>query len=1006
MNTRKYNAQLYETLLSSDDIILCFITPELQIFSASNGFKKLFLHKNPLSENTKPTLETLFDFGRKNKAFFTELINYFAHATPTSIKVLHTATEAFEIRLSDKFLHEETPMSALFLNRKSDYETGNISEEINPLLQEYIELAGDGVVLGNEKGEIIHINQVMVEFTGFSKSEIIGKHIRYIFEDDELEKKPLRFQDLDKGAEILTERWLRRRKGNGIPVEMHSRRTSDGYISIMRNISQRLESQKQLKDMHDRLLFVTKMEAIGIIEVDMSNGHVSINNNMLDILQKDRVEVKNSLNFWLQSIHPDDVDRVKEGIDMVVETGQLMDLIYRIKHNDHKESTIKSSANILRGLAEDVNRLIISSVDISSSINLKNQIREQMNTFKALTESTSAAIFIYSDKYLFVNQAFERITGYNQTSLKNLPFWQIVHPDHRELVKKRGIRRITGDSTIPNYEFKILTKTNQTKWLEFSANHTLYMGQKAAIGTAFDITDRKNMELKLMQNIVQIEDEKQKSLEIESQFRVYMEQNTAPMLALDVATKSFVFSNEAARKMYGYSTEEFLNLTAYDIQTLTKDDVDMKMKQALENFAYNYEFVHKKKNGERISVDVHVSKVVHNQMITFVLIIHDKTEELRNKSQLKQSHDTYQNILNSISEMIYILNLNGEFIFVNQAAIEKYGYSADEFVGSTPEFVSAPGKNNSDQVAKAIKKAFDGQQNTLYFWGLKKDGSIFPKEVVLSPGFYFGERVIIAVSRDISEQIKITNELIEARDKAEESDRLKSAFLANMSHEIRTPMNAILGFSELILDPHMETDEKVGFLKIINRSSYHLLNLINDLVDISKINANQMKISVNIFSLNGLLMELVHYFNGELINMHKQDKVLLSYSFGLSVGNDMMSSDETRLRQILHNVIENAVKFTRKGEVIISYELNDGQLHFTISDTGIGITGLQKQIIFDRFTQADSSISQEFGGTGLGLAIAKSCVGLLGGEIWAESEHGIGTRMQFTIPFNTLPTEN
>lgn len=214
-------------------------------------------------------------------------------------------------------------------------------------------------------------------------------------------------------------------------------------------------------------------------------------------------------------------------------------------------------------------------------------------------------------------------------------------------------------------------------------------------------------------------------------------------------------------------------------------------------------------------------------------------------------------------------------------------------------------------------------------------------------------------------------------------------------------MNAILGFSELVQDPTMEMDEKSSFLKIINRSSYHLLNLINDLVDISKINANQMKISSNIFSLNSIMMELIQYFNGELLNMQKQDKVELLYHYGLPTGNDLIITDETRLRQILNNIIGNAIKFTREGKVKIIYELIDNQLFFTISDTGIGMNEQQKQIVFERFAQADTNISQEFGGTGLGLAIAKSCVELLGGEIWVESEFGVGTKMHFLIPYQS-----
>ncbi len=1001
MGTRDDNTSLYDALLLSDDIILCFVNSEHAIISGSKAFLSLFYGDNKVAlGGSANNRELVLDHG-SNHNFLVDLDAFLKNGIQQENTTLEFNQIRFSVKFSEAFTHGNQQLTGIFFQLQHSIENNESITQINSLLPEYIELAGDAVVLGNKKGEIIHMNQVLVDFTGYSKSEIIGNHISFIFEKDELEVNPLRFKDLDDGAEILTERCLRKKGGKGIPVEMHSKKTTDGYITIMRNISQRLEAQKQLKEMHDRLLFVTKMEAIGIIEIDLSNHQVTYNHIMCDILQIERSECSPTLDVWLHSIHTDDAERVKEGIDMVIETGNMMDLVYRISTEQDITKTLKSSANILRGMTHEPHKLIISSVDISSSNNLKNQLHEQIQTFRALTESTSAAIFIYSDKYLFANQAFERITGYSPSEARNFPFWHIVHPDHQELVKRRGGQRISGDPTIANYEFKIVTKSKEVKWIEFSAHQTKYLGKNAAIGTAFDITDRKNLELKLLQNINQIEEEKNRTLEIESQFRLYMEQNTAPMLAIDSSTKAIIFSNNAARKLYGYSEEEFLHLTAYDLQTISADEVDKKMKSALISDSNIFEFIHKKKNGTRFNVNVHASKILRDQMVALLLIIQDKTEELKNKSQLKQSHDTYQNILNSISEMIYIINLRGEFIFANQAALEKYGYELTELIGKTPEFLSAPGRNDLSVVKQAMAKAFEGEQNTINFWGLKKDKTVFPKEVVLSPGYYFDEKVIIAVSRDISEQIRITNELIAARDKAQESDRLKSAFLANMSHEIRTPMNAILGFSELVQDPTMEMDEKSSFLKIINRSSYHLLNLINDLVDISKINANQMKISSNIFSLNSIMMELIQYFNGELLNMQKQDKVELLYHYGLPTGNDLIITDETRLRQILNNIIGNAIKFTREGKVKIIYELIDNQLFFTISDTGIGMNEQQKQIVFERFAQADTNISQEFGGTGLGLAIAKSCVELLGGEIWVESEFGVGTKMHFLIPYQS-----
>lgn len=472
------------------------------------------------------------------------------------------------------------------------------------------------------------------------------------------------------------------------------------------------------------------------------------------------------------------------------------------------------------------------------------------------------------------------------------------------------------------------------------------------------------------------------------------------MLAIDPITKHITFANYAAAKLYKYSRQELINMKIYDINILTKKEVDEKINSVSINQSEEHDYVHRTKSGDEINVHINESFIITNQQPSLLQIIHDISEEVTNKKKLIESHNTYRNILASISEMIYILDGEGIFKYVNNAAIETYGHDFSYFIGKSPAILSAPGMNDLQMVKESLEKAYNGEQNTISFWGLRKDQSIFPKEVVLSPGFFFGEKVIIAVSRDVSEHIRITKELTEAKNKAEENDKLKSAFLANMSHEIRTPMNAILGFSELVKEPETDAKERVQFLDIINKSAHHLLHLINDIVDISKIHANQLNISQNQCHINALLHEKYISFSSEL-DLLKNKNIKLELEFGLSNEKDLVVTDISRLEQILNNIIGNAIKFTREGKITIAYALIEHEIVFSITDTGIGVDDKQREIIFERFMQADPSISREFGGTGLGLAISKACTELLGGEIWLESEKGVGTKMSFSIPYIT-----
>ncbi len=253
-----------------------------------------------------------------------------------------------------------------------------------------------------------------------------------------------------------------------------------------------------------------------------------------------------------------------------------------------------------------------------------------------------------------------------------------------------------------------------------------------------------------------------------------------------------------------------------------------------------------------------------------------------------------------------------------------------------------------------------------------------------------------------NKMILLQNEEIKlAKKKAEESNKLKSSFLSNMSHEIRTPMNAVLGFTEILKTTELN-DKQKEYLKIIENSGKHLLNLINDIIDISKLESNQIQVKETKCKLNYLLNELKDFFTLDLIKEHK-NKVKIIVNKGFKDGNDMIMTDNLRLRQILINLIGNAVKFTESGTVEISYTLNqESMILFSVKDTGIGIPKNELGLIFERFRQSDKETEKKYGGTGLGLAICKACTNLLNGEIWAESEEGVGSVFKFTIPFKPV----
>jgi hypothetical protein len=251
------------------------------------------------------------------------------------------------------------------------------------------------------------------------------------------------------------------------------------------------------------------------------------------------------------------------------------------------------------------------------------------------------------------------------------------------------------------------------------------------------------------------------------------------------------------------------------------------------------------------------------------------------------------------------------------------------------------------------------------------------------------------------EKEKRAAELIKAKEHAEESDRLKSAFLTNMSHEIRTPMNGIIGFTELLKEPNLSSDEQQDYIQTIQISGARMLNTINNIVDVSKIESGLTKVDIKETNINEKIEFTYKFFKPEVENKG------LKFSFKTSLPSKevIIKTDNEKVYGILTNLVRNAIKFTFDGSIEFGYEKKGEYLEFYVKDTGVGIPKKQYQMIFERFRQGSESHNRGYEGSGLGLSIAKSYVEMLGGEIWVESEEGLGSTFYFTIPYNAVSEE-
>lgn len=367
--------------------------------------------------------------------------------------------------------------------------------------------------------------------------------------------------------------------------------------------------------------------------------------------------------------------------------------------------------------------------------------------------------------------------------------------------------------------------------------------------------------------------------------------------------------------------------------------------------------------------------------------------------------------------IVVITNTDGNIEYVNPTFSKITGYSFQEVIGQNPKILKSG--NQDDEFYKNLwTTILHGNDWSGELLNKKKNGKYYWESALISP--IKDERDVIthfiAIKEDITEKKKVekalrdsetilrekNEELTIAWRKAEESDRLKTAFLANMSHEIRTPMNAIVGFSEVLLRPNLSLEKYKYFGSIINEACMQLLSVVNDVIDISKIETNQITLFEDNVNVNEIMKRIVSIFERSA----ERKKTRLSIDLSLPDEFSFIKTDETKFSQIINNLISNAIKFTDNGEITLGYKIANNRIDCFVRDTGIGISKENQQLIFERFRQVETTASRKYGGTGLGLSISKAFVELMGGEIWVESDLGKGSEFHFALPLKTVMSNN
>ncbi len=502
----------------------------------------------------------------------------------------------------------------------------------------------------------------------------------------------------------------------------------------------------------------------------------------------------------------------------------------------------------------------------------------------------------------------------------------------------------------------------------------------------------------LQQEIIERKKIQEKELQARERFIYIL--NTLPIGILHYDNKGTVLSaNPVWATMFDISLEL---VNGRKVQDIIYDNLLLeKLQDAFNNKTANFEH-NITINNKSINLYIYVSNLYskNGKSLGAFGVFEDITARKKSEEILKTSEARFRDLADSLPEMVCEIDDRGYLKYANKLLFEKLEYDAD-FINRGFHVLKLFPKPDRETMYNLFKNF-----NSLRYKEIQKEATIvtFKNKMFdalvkvnakIKDDTVTGLRGIII---DISKQKKHEAELKTAKEKAEEADSLKSSFLANIRHEIRTPMNGILGFSELLQDNDLSEEQRKNYLDIIIKSSNQLLQIVDDIVNVSIIEAGKIEITNHKVDLKQFFNDIFVFFSGYAASLN--DKITIVSRYMLPDETGIIWIDSIKLQQVLNSLINNALKFTKEGFVEFGcYLSRDNQLKFFVKDTGIGISHENQNIIFDRFRQADFSTIPQYGGTGLGLTISKALVELMGGKIWVESEINKGSTFYFTLPY-------
>ena len=761
------------------------------------------------------------------------------------------------------------------------------------------------------------------------------------------------------------------------------------------------KSKVELSEINLRLNDAQSIAKVGIWETDLSTFEVKWSDETFRIFELDSSSFHTTHPNFLNFVHPGDRERADKALFESLNTHTLNTIQHRIITPLGHLKFVEENWRIFYNEHGQAIRALGTCSDITERKQMEEALKRSEEKFQLLFENLNAGAALHEliyntrnepEDYIIIetNPAFERQLGLSKGDVigkTSKEVYGTLEPPYFEIYSKVAL---SGEPKVFEIYFAPMSKY-------FSIS--VYSPYKGSFATVFeDISERKKAEELLLSKSAFLEAQVNSSID----GILVVNDKQKVILFNHRFIELFNIPNDILNFQWQFPFEEDDNVLLNYVVSLIKYPDQFLDKVA---FLYNhvaetsFDIIELKKGMiyERYSAPV-LGK--DEKYLGRIWIFHDVTQNKQSEINRENERRLLRTIIDNIPDSIYTKDLEGRKTLVNLTEMIFSG------VKSESEIL---GKDDFDLFPKEIAEKFFYDDQSVLVSGL----AVINKEEYLldcngQKRWLLTSKIplrgtdneiigLVGIGRDITSRKLVEMELIKAKEKAEESDRMKSSFLANMSHEIRTPMNGILGFAGLLEEPRLSKEEQKEYIGLIKQSGARMLNIINDIIDISKIESGQMNLNIQKSNINEQVEYIYTFFKPEI----EQKGMEFFFKTPLPSKESIILTDREKVFAILTNLVKNAIKYSDKGAIKMGYKRRGEYLEFFVEDTGIGIAENKQEAIFERFIQEDAGNKRAYEGAGLGLTISKRYVEMLGGKIWVVSKKGQGSIFYFTLPYNT-----